>query len=408
MSVAEMFYEDSRETDAILRDEEKLRTNGLNGVIEEDKEALSAENVIEDEVIATEGLAKAVAHATLTREDGEAVPRRRPATRITEPSLARSHHANGKRIAHGKGEDSDEDLLKIYLQEIGQHPLLTKDDEARLGKIMETAHEASAYLNDHPDLSEVDRDYYEVLIADGKQAAKEFSQANLRLVVSIAKKYQASGLPLLDLIQEGNLGLIHAVEKFDYRKGFKFSTYGTWWIKQSITRGIANTKRTIRIPVHTSDEIGRMLKARKYLEQELGREATVAELAEELGTAEEKLVELMAIGQDPISLSETLREDSDTVLGDVVEDKSVLLPDDEVMESMKPALLNAALSFLDERERAVIRLRFGLDSGEPRTLEDIGEHFGLTHERIRQIEARALTKLRHPSNKVNLKDLLGA
>jgi RNA polymerase sigma factor (sigma-70 family) len=295
-------------------------------------------------------------------------------------------------VAKDRVDRDDEDLVRLYLTDIGQYTLLTKDDEVRLAKAIEAGKEAIAELDANKDLTPARKRELRRVARQGEEAERQFVQSNLRLVVSIAKKYQASGLPLLDLIQEGNLGLMHAVEKFDWRKGFKFSTYATWWIRQAITRGIANTGRTIRLPVHAGDTLARLQKARSRLELKYGRPATLAELAREVEMPEDKVTEALRFAAEPLSLSEPLREDGDAELGDVVEDRSA-----EIARLLAP---------LDEREREILKLRFGLDRGEPRTLEEVGEHFNLTRERIRQIEARAMSKLRHPSSDTGARDLL--
>ena len=303
-------------------------------------------------------------------------------------------------------ERDEEDLVRLYLSEIGQYPLLTKDDEARLAKLIEQGVAAQRRLAEAADLSPGQRREHRRAARAGEEAERTFVQCNLRLVVSIAKKYQASGLPLLDLIQEGNLGLMHAVEKFDWRKGFKFSTYATWWIRQAITRGIANTGRTIRLPVHAGDTLARVQKARSRLELQHGRPATMAELALEVDLPEDKVVEALRYISEPLSLSEPLREDGDAELGDLVEDRSAESPFDTAAAALLSGEVARLLDPLDEREREILRLRFGLDRGEPRTLEEVGEHFKLTRERIRQIEARAMSKLRHPSSDTGARDLL--
>jgi RNA polymerase sigma factor (sigma-70 family) len=285
--------------------------------------------------------------------------------------------------------------------------LLTKDDEVRLAQAIEARWGAEEELRTKSKgMTPTRRRELNRHVREGETAQRTFVQSNLRLVVSIAKKYQASGLPLLDLIQEGNLGLMHAVEKFDWRKGFKFSTYATWWIRQAITRGIANTGRTIRLPVHAGDTLARVQKAQARLELKLGRPATLVELGIEVELPEDKLIEALRFRAEPLSLSEPLREDGDAELGDVVEDRSAESPFEVAATALLPLEINRLLAPLDEREREILKLRFGLDRGEPRTLEEVGEHFNLTRERIRQIEARAMSKLRHPSSDTGARDLL--
>ena len=309
-------------------------------------------------------------------------------------------------MARERVERDEEDLVRLYLTDIGQYTLLTKDDEVELAQKIEAGIEAREELAVGKSLSSRRRVELRRLVADGEVAERQFVQSNLRLVVSIAKKYQASGLPLLDLVQEGNLGLMHAVEKFDWRKGFKFSTYATWWIRQAITRGIANTGRTIRLPVHAGDTLTRLQKARARLELRYGRPATLSELADEVEMPEQKVTEALRFAAEPLSLSEPLREDGDAELGDVVEDRSAESPFEVAATALLPEEIKRLLSPLDEREREILTLRYGLDRGEPRTLEEVGEHFNLTRERIRQIEARAMSKLRHPSSDTGARDLL--
>ena len=310
-------------------------------------------------------------------------------------------------MAKDRIDRDEEDLVRLYLTDIGQYTLLTKDDEVRLAKAIEAGKEAGEEMAKAKTLTATKRRELRKAIRDGEVAERAFVQSNLRLVVSIAKKYQASGLPLLDLIQEGNLGLMHAVEKFDWRKGFKFSTYATWWIRQAITRGIANTGRTIRLPVHAGDTLARLQKARSRLELKYGRPATLAELSKEVEMPEDTVTEALRFAAEPLSLSEPLREDGDAELGDVVEDRSAESPFETAATALLPEEIQRLLAPLDEREREILRLRFGLDgSSEGRTLEEVGEHFNLTRERIRQIEARAMSKLRHPSSDTGARDLL--
>ena len=303
--------------------------------------------------------------------------------------------------------EPQEDLVRLYLNEVGRYPLLTKADEQRLGRAVERAQQAAAELEAGAEaLSPARRRRLRRLVAEGDRARREFALANLRLVVSIAKRYQASGLPLLDLVQEGNLGLLHAIEKFDHKKGFKFSTYATWWIRQAITRGIANTGRTIRLPVHAGDLVTRLQRTRAQLETQLGRRPTPAELGAALDLPPERVDELLSIATDPVSLSSPLSEDGEGELGDVMEDVTAVSPMDEAIAHVAPMELARLLVVLDEREREILRLRYGLDQGVPRTLEEVGERMHLTRERIRQIESRALCKLRHPSLETGARDLL--
>ena len=310
-------------------------------------------------------------------------------------------------MAKARSERDEEDLVRLYLSDIGRYPLLTKEDEVRLAQAMEAGVEARECLEkNEKDLTPADRREQRRLLKAGEDAHQTFVRSNLRLVVSIAKRYQTSGLPLLDLIQEGNLGLIHAVEKFDWRKGFKFSTYATWWIRQAISRGIANTGRTIRLPVHASDNLTRLQKAQGFLDFKLGRRATLAELGRELNMPEDKLIEVLRYRAEPVSLSEPLSEDGETELGDMVEDRFAESPFEAASASLLASEIERLFAPLDERERTILCLRFGLDRGEARTLEDVGVHFNLTRERIRQIEARAMSKLRHPSSDTGARELL--
>jgi len=290
----------------------------------------------------------------------------------------------------------DQDLVRMYLNDIGKHALLTKDDEARLAQVIEAGRAARAELESTSDLTASQKRKLRSQVREGDAANQTFVQANLRLVVSIAKKYQSSGLPLLDLIQEGNLGLIHAVEKFDWRRGFKFSTYATWWIRQAISRGIDNTARTVRLPVHAGDEVRRLAKVRDRLESDFGRQPTLTELAEGMELAEDQVAEIIRFGADPLSLSAPIGEEGDAELGEIVSDMGATSPFEAVATALMSEEIDKLLKPLDDRERMVLRLRYGLDRGEPRTLDDVAEHFQLTRERIRQIEKGAMAKLRAP------------
>ena len=274
---------------------------------------------------------------------------------------------------------SIEDPVRMYLKEIGKVPLLRADEEIKLAQRMEEGDEA---------------------------AKKKLAEANLRLVVSIAKRYVGRGMLFLDLIQEGNLGLIKAVEKFDYRKGYKFSTYATWWIRQAITRAIADQARTIRIPVHMVETINKLIRVSRQLLQELGREPSPEEIAEEMDIPVERVREILKISQEPVSLETPIGEEEDSHLGDFIQDENVPVPADAAAFTLLKEQLDEVLGTLTEREQKVLRLRFGLDDSRARTLEEVGKEFNVTRERIRQIEAKALRKLRHPSRSRKLKDYL--
>ncbi len=312
---------------------------------------------------------------------------------------------------------SIEDPVRMYLKEIGKVPLLNAEEEIELAQKMENGAVAKEKLvilerrlenltgEEAEDLKEeIQRLNAELNVGD--EAKKRLAEANLRLVVSIAKRYVGRGMLFLDLIQEGNLGLIKAVEKFDYRKGYKFSTYATWWIRQAITRAIADQARTIRIPVHMVETINKLIRVSRQLLQELGREPTPEEIAEEMSLPVERVREILKISQEPVSLETPIGEEEDSHLGDFIQDDNVPVPADAAAFTLLKEQLIEVLGTLTEREQKVLRLRFGLDDGRARTLEEVGKEFNVTRERIRQIEAKALRKLRHPSRSRKLKDYL--
>jgi len=298
------------------------------------------------------------------------------------------------------------DPVRMYLQEIGRFPLLDAQQEVELSMQVETGVKAAARLEEAVALQPAERILLQRQVRHGDRAKSRLVESNLRLVVSIAKKYVGRGLNLLDLIQEGNLGLIRAVDKFDYRKGFKFSTYATWWIRQAVTRALADQARTIRVPVHMVETINKLAMVQRTLHQDLGREPTIEEIAVELDIESGKVTELRRIAQDPVSLETPIGEEDDATIGDIVPDLGADVPVEEAAFKLLQEYLMLALEALNDREREVLVMRFGLDDGTVRTLEQVGAHFEVTRERIRQIENKALAKLRQPAKGKQLDDYL--
>lgn len=297
------------------------------------------------------------------------------------------------------------DPVKDYLKQIGKVALLNAEQEVQLAKRIEAGLFADEQITEG-NVDPADLDDYEWIAEDGRRAKNHLLEANLRLVVSLAKRYTGRGMLFLDLIQEGNLGLIRAVEKFDYTKGYKFSTYATWWIKQAITRAMADQARTIRIPVHMVEVINKLARVQRQMLQDLGREPTPAELAEELDMTPEKVVEVQKYGREPISLHTPLGEDGDSEFGDLIEDSEAVVPAEAVNFTLLQEQLHDVLDTLSDREAGVVSMRFGLTDGQPKTLDEIGKVYGVTRERIRQIESKTMSKLRHPSRSQVLRGYL--
>jgi RNA polymerase primary sigma factor len=337
----------------------------------------------------------------------------------SSPARSESKRENGRRAAATSSESagSAEDPVHTYLKEIGRVPLLNAELEVEIAQAIEAGNAAAARLEAH-DLAltgeGLPKDILDAggisksrrLVRRGQKAKDELIEANLRLVVSIAKRYRNRGLAFLDLIQEGNLGLMRAVDKFDHTKGFKFSTYATWWIRQAITRAIADQARTIRIPVHMVETINKVVWAQRQLLQELGREPTIEEVAVRVELPIERVREILRINQDTVSLEQPVGDEDDFNLSDLIEDRGAVVPDDAATRSLLDAAVREALGHLSEREQDVVRLRFGLDDGKIRTLEEVGKEFGVTRERVRQIESKTLAKLRRPDAAHLLRDYL--
>jgi RNA polymerase primary sigma factor len=313
------------------------------------------------------------------------------------------------------GPSASADLVRVYLREIGRVSLLTAADEVDLAKRVEAGVFAAERLEQLEPVDSTDtdtagaalrRDLLAVVL-DGQKAKQRLIEANLRLVVSIAKRYAGRGLPFLDLIQEGNLGLIRAVEKFDYTRGFKFSTYASWWIRQAVSRAVADQARTIRIPVHMVETVNRILRAQRLLVQTLGRDPTAAEIAAQVDMPTARVEEIKRLAMEPVSLHSPVGEEEGSELGDLIEDSESVPPAELVSAGLLASHVEAVLTHLGDREREVVRMRYGLTDGEPRTLEEVGRAFGVTRERVRQIEAKSLAKLRHPHLSAQLRDYLG-
>jgi len=308
------------------------------------------------------------------------------------------------------GPSASADLVRVYLREIGRVALLTAAEEVDLAKRVEAGVFAAERLEQHERDGELGADLRRDLLAvvgDGQRAKQRLIESNLRLVVSIAKRYAGRGLPFLDLIQEGNLGLIRAVEKFDYTRGFKFSTYASWWIRQAVSRAVADQARTIRIPVHMVETVNRILRAQRLLVQSLGRDPSAAEIAVQVDMPAERVEEIKRLAMEPVSLHSPVGEEEGSELGDLIEDSESVPPAELVSAGLLASHVEAVLTHLGDREREVVRMRYGLTDGEPRTLEEVGRAFGVTRERVRQIEAKSLAKLRHPHLSAQLRDYLG-
>ena len=383
-------------------DDADLDAEPASDAIEDSGDALAEEKIESDIDGDDEDLLEGIPEEELKAASDVSLPKVRTARAAKAKARKRNAEANVTMLTG--------DPVRMYLKEIGKVPLLTAAEEIDLAMKIEAGVAATEELERAEDEGvELDRREKRRLgriEQVGLDAKQQLIEANLRLVVSIAKRYVGRGMLFLDLIQEGNLGLIRAVEKFDYTKGFKFSTYATWWIRQAITRAIADQARTIRIPVHMVETINKLVRIQRQLLQELGREPTPEEIGKEMGLPAERVREIQKISQEPVSLETPIGEEEDSQLGDFIEDDAAVVPPDAASFSMLQEQLQKVLDGLAERERKVISLRFGLEDGHPRTLEEVGREFGVTRERIRQIESKTLAKLRHPSRSSKLKDYL--
>ncbi len=361
-------------------------------------------NIYQSETQAIAAEAKAEAEARQLLEESAAPPvAPEPQYEPTEADLV--DHTPGTPVFDLTGIDSD-DTVSLYLREVGSVPLLNAEQEVELASQFEEGREAQERLDTHQYASQEEYDRLARQVRLGELARDHLTKANSRLVVSIAKKYMGQGVPFLDLIQEGNLGLMKAVDKFDYKRGFKFSTYATWWIRQAVTRAIADQGRTIRVPVHMSDRIRKLYRVSRELEQKFGREPTPKEIAEEMDLTAQKVRWMLRISRRPLSLEKPVGEDGDSELGSFIEDEDTVSPSESATHDLLRKELENALATISPREARILRLRFGLIDGRAHTLEELGQKFGLTRERIRQIEGEALRRLRHPSRARRLRDYL--
>jgi RNA polymerase primary sigma factor len=408
-----------------------LREEMTEEVVDETKAFWASRGVtlrveVEPEVDPTAGLPDAVLDApaaTETVDEDDAVvevievdPIDGPAGDLLRRREVRTSRKKARPVSlpGGTGGAGTSDPVRMYLREIGQVPLLVASEEVDLAKRIEAgvfAEERMADLNASGEIADMDaaeKARLRRVVRDGERAKRELTSANLRLVVSIAKRYLGRGMQILDLIQEGNLGLMRAVEKFDYTKGFKFSTYATWWIRQAITRAIADQARTIRIPVHMVESINKVHRHQRLLMVELEREPTIEELADKTELTPQRVREILRISQDPLSLDSPVGDEDDSHLADFIEDQHAVMPADVATANSLSEQIMSALDELSDREKEVVRLRFGLDGDQPQTLEEVGRQFGVTRERIRQIESKTLAKLRHPQRRQKLEDYLRA
>jgi RNA polymerase primary sigma factor len=386
-----------------------LRHVELTGdVLAEVKITMASQGIVIDETV--ESLADDTPSALRREFDPDSPASEPPAVEDADERLLSRRRERRTKKASPRGEGGTSDTVRMYLREIGEVDLLTVEDERRLAQLIEEGQIAAETI----DRIEEEGGVVEGIegrmliraVNRGERAKSELTQANLRLVVSIAKRYSGRGMQLLDLVQEGNLGLMRAVDKFDYTKGFKFSTYATWWIRQAITRSIADQARTIRIPVHMVEHMNRVTRAKRQMHQELEREPTIDELAQRVLLEPERVRELLRYSQDPLSLDSPIGEEDESNLGDFIEDDTVDGPADAATRAMLTQAVGEVLGELSEREQEIVRLRFGLDGGQAKTLEEVGREFGVTRERIRQIEAKTLAKLRHPQRSQRLREFL--